>query len=80
MLTDTAAEQAEGIAQRIQQQVTECAATHQLEYSVTIGIGEAPTHGKTLDDLLAEVDRALYHAKAQHGGGGIMRTCNLDAT
>jgi len=80
MLTDTAAEQAEGIAQRIQQQVTECAASHQLEYSVTIGIGEAPTHGKTLDDLLAEVDRALYHAKVQHGGGGIMRTCNLDAT
>lgn len=78
ILTDTHAEQAETIAQRIQQQVAVCAATHQLDYSVTIGIGEAPTHGLTLDELLAKVDRALYQAKAQHGGGGIMRTCHLE--
>jgi predicted signal transduction protein with EAL and GGDEF domain len=47
-----------------------------LEYSVTIGLGEAPTHGDSLEDILAQVDRALYHAKAHNGGGGIMRVCN----
>lgn len=79
ILTDTDAEQAEGVAQRIQEQVAECSATHQLECSVTIGLGEAPTHGNTLADLLAQVDRALYHAKAREGGGGIMRACKMKA-
>ncbi|MBI5462443.1 MAG: diguanylate cyclase [Gammaproteobacteria bacterium] len=77
ILNDTDAEQAEGVAQRIQQQVAECAAAHRLECSVTIGLGEAPTHGNTLADLLAQVDRALYHAKARQGGGGIMRACKM---
>lgn len=79
ILTDTDAEQAESVAQRIQQQVAECAAAHRLECSVTIGLGEAPTHGNTLADLLAQVDRALYHAKARQGGGGIMRACKMNA-
>ena len=80
ILTETDAEQAEGVAQRIQQQVAECAAEHQLECSVTIGLGEAPTHGNTLTDLLTQVDRALYHAKAQHNGGGVMRACKMGTT
>lgn len=80
ILNDTNADQAEVVAQRIQQQVAECAAAHQLECSVTLGIGEAPTHGNTLADLLAQVDRALYHAKARQGGGGIMRACKMGST
>ena len=77
ILSDTDVEQAEGVAQRIQQQVAECAREHALEYSVTIGLGEAPTHGDSLSEILAQVDRALYHAKAHNGGGGIMRACNI---
>lgn len=77
ILNDTDVDQAEIVAQRIQQQVAQCAHEHSLEYSVTIGLGEAPTHGDSLDDILAQVDRALYHAKAHDGGGGIMRVCNI---
>jgi diguanylate cyclase (GGDEF)-like protein len=79
ILNDTDADQAECVAQRIQQQVANCAERNQLEYSVTIGLGEAPTHGACLSDLLARVDQALYHAKARQGGGGIMRACNMEA-
>lgn len=79
ILNDTDADQAERIAQRIQQQVADCVQRNQLEYSVTIGLGEAPTHGACLSDLLARVDQALYHAKARQGGGGIMRACDMEA-
>lgn len=79
ILNDTDADQAERIAARIQQQVADCVQRNRLEYSVTIGLGEAPTHGATLSDLLARVDQALYHAKARQGGGGIMRACNMEA-
>jgi len=77
ILSGTGVDQAETVAQRIQQQVARCAQEHALEYSVTIGLGEAPTHGDSLDDILAQVDRALYHAKAHEGCGGIMRACNV---
>lgn len=72
ILTDTTLEQAERVAQRIQEQVAVCARINNLEYSVTIGLGEAPQHGTSLSDVLARVDRALYQAKAQ-ACGGIMR-------
>lgn len=72
-------EQAEAIALRIQEQVGHCARQYNLDYSVTIGLGEAPTHGTTLSDLLAEVDRALYHAKGRTAGG-IMRACHLEVS
>jgi len=77
ILTDTAIEQAERVAQRIQQQVAVCAQTNHLEYSVTIGLGEAPQHGTSLSAILERVDRALYQAKA-HPCGGIMR-CGSEA-
>lgn len=80
ILNGIGVEQAEEIARRIQEQVAHCAQRHSLDYSVTIGLGEAPTHGATLSDLLAEVDRALYHAKTRAGGGGIMCACRLEAS
>lgn len=79
MLADTDVEQAEAVAQRIQRLVADCSREHRLEFSVTIGLGEAPVHGDSLSALLARVDRALYHAKASEGGGGIMRACNVEA-
>lgn len=80
ILNGTGIEQAEDIARRIQDQVAHCSRRHSLDYSVTIGLGEAPTHGTTLSDLLAQVDRALYHAKAHVDSGGIMRACHLEAS
>ncbi|MDV3239868.1 MAG: GGDEF domain-containing protein [Gammaproteobacteria bacterium] len=77
ILTDTTLEQAERVAQRIQEQVAVCAQTNNLEYSVTIGLGEAPQHGTSLSDILERVDRALYQAKA-YPSGGIMR-CGSEA-
>ncbi len=77
ILTDTSIEQAERVAQRIQEQVAVCARTNNLDYSVTIGLGEAPQHGASLSDILERVDRALYQAKA-HPSGGIMR-CGPEA-
>ena len=79
ILADTDVEQAEVIAQRVQRHVAECGREHRLEFSVTFGLGEAPAHGDTLSGVLARVDRALYHAKARDGGGGIMRACNVEA-
>ena len=78
ILNNTGIDKAEDIARRIQEQVAHCAQRHSLDYSVTIGLGEAPTHGTTLSDLLAQVDRALYHAKGRENGGGIMRACHLE--
>ncbi|MFN2308551.1 MAG: GGDEF domain-containing protein [Gammaproteobacteria bacterium] len=79
ILNDTDADQAERVAERIQQRIIDCAERNQLQYSVTIGLGEAPTHGVSLSDLLARVDEALYHAKSHQGSGGIMRACNVGA-
>ena len=78
ILPGTNIEQAELIAHRIQSQVADCAHQHSLSYSVTIGLGEAPRHGGSLSEVLEQVDRALYHAKATHPGGGIMRACSIE--
>ena len=78
ILPGTSIEQAEKIAQRIQGQVTDRAHKHGLFYSVTIGLGEAPRHGDSLSEVLEQVDRALYHAKATHPGGGIMRVHSIE--
>ncbi|MCP5442341.1 MAG: GGDEF domain-containing protein [Chromatiaceae bacterium] len=79
ILPGTNIEQAEIIAQRIQSQVADCAHKQGLFYSVTIGLGEAPRHGGSLSEVLEQVDRALYHAKATHPGGGIMRACSIES-
>lgn len=79
ILADTDVDQAEVVAQRIQRHVADCGREHRLEFSVTIGLGEAPVHGDCLSTLLAQVDRALYRAKASESGGGIMRACDIEA-
>jgi len=71
LLEHASAGDAEAIGRRIQAAVEAWGRGEGLDVSVTIGIGEAPAHGRDLDELLANVDRALYRSKARGAGGGL---------
>ena len=71
LLENTGPEEAECVATRIQQQVNYWASENSIDVSVTFGLGEAPTHGDNFHSLLEQVDRALYHSKTTHTGGGL---------
>jgi diguanylate cyclase (GGDEF)-like protein len=73
LLSETSLDDAEIIARRIQERVDACAKERGLDYSVTIGLGEAPDDGATLDAILESVDQALYQCKSENGGGGVRR-------
>lgn len=77
ILTDTSLEEAVHAASRIQKAVRSGAEEAGLDYSVTIGIGEAPSHGRTFDRLLEHVDQALYRGKVDDRGG--IRLAEVDA-
>ncbi|HEB99700.1 MAG TPA: GGDEF domain-containing protein [Thiotrichales bacterium] len=72
ILPHTTVEEAQIAARRIQERLRQCPEIGRLGCSVTIGIGEAPTHGRTFDALLEQVDKALYRSKAANDRGGIM--------
>lgn len=71
LLRDAAIEQAEGIAQRIQDNLAVWSERSGVDISVTIGLGEAPRHGTELPALIHRVDEALYTAKARGQTSGI---------
>lgn len=71
LLEDTSLSHSEAVARRIQEQVDDWARCNHIDFSVTFGLGEAPTHGDSLGSLLEQVDRALYHSKTTHTGGGL---------
>ena len=71
LLEDTSLGDAEVVATRIQTQVNHWADENSIDFSVTFGLGEAPTHGENFTNLLEQVDQALYHSKSQHTGGGL---------
>lgn len=71
LLEDTGIGEAEVVAVRIQQQVNRWAGDNSIDFSVTFGLGEAPTHGNSFKILLEQVDKALYHSKSTHTGGGL---------
>ena len=71
LLEDTSLAEAEVVAMRIQQQVNHWADENSIDFSVTFGLGEAPTHGDSFASLLEQVDQALYHSKSEHTGGGL---------
>lgn len=58
---------AHDIATRIREGFGAWTAGEGLGCTVTIGVGEAPTHGTTLDAMLDAVDRAMYAAKGRGG-------------
>ncbi len=71
LLEEAALSDAEAVARRIQQHVDAWAHQNGIDFSVTFGLGEAPTHGDCLASLLEQVDRALYRSKSTHTGGGL---------
>ena len=71
LLEETTLIEAEVVAVRIQKQVAEWANENDIDFSVTFGLGEAPTHGDSFASLLEQVDQALYQSKSQHTGGGL---------
>ncbi len=71
LLDDTSLKEAERVALRIQAQVEQWATENGIDFSVTIGLGEAPAHGEDFASLLEQVDKALYYSKAEHTGGGL---------
>jgi len=79
ILSDTQIDEAEQIARRIQERVQVCAQNRGLDFSLTIGLGEAPAHGHSLDAILKCVDMALYQSKAEHGSGGVKRAPAVDS-
>ena len=64
LLPNTALDEARAVALRLQGKTEDYAQGKQIELSVSIGIGEAPTHGHDLAALLDQVDQAMYRAKA----------------
>lgn len=77
LLKNASMDEGEQIARRIQDQVQEFAREHDLNFGVTIALGETPTHGDTIDSLLQRVDEALYRSKSHGGPGGIGRATPL---
>ncbi|MFQ5642276.1 MAG: GGDEF domain-containing protein [Thiogranum sp.] len=71
LLEDTDLNRAEVVAGRIQGKLNDWAAANSIDVSVTFGLGVAPTHGEDFAGLLEQVDRALYHSKSAHTGGGL---------
>lgn len=70
LLDDTRLQDAEIVASRIQARVRQWAQRNGSDVSVSFGIGEAPTHGRTLATLLEQVDKAMYQSKFSETRGG----------
>jgi diguanylate cyclase (GGDEF)-like protein len=77
LLNDATMDVGEQIARRIQDRVQQFAQEQGLDFGVTIALGEAPTHGATIDALMDRVDEALYRSKSRSGPGGIGRAVAL---
>lgn len=73
ILRDSDIECAADVANRIQQQTQEWVNNSDFDLSLSIGIGEAPTHGSSLEGLLHNVDLAMYDTKFSATNGGV--TC-----
>ena len=72
LLPDTTLEAARAAAQRLQARTEAFAKDRRIDLSVSIGIGEAPTHGQDLAALLDQVDQAMYRAKADGRNIGVI--------
>ncbi|GBE00425.1 putative diguanylate cyclase YcdT [bacterium BMS3Abin07] len=75
VIRDIGMGQADMISKRIQESVRTWGRENGIDVSLSIGIGEAPTHGNSFDVVLESVDRALYYSKSTHGPGGV---CHAD--
>lgn len=72
LLPDTSLAEAGNVAERLRAQTAAWSQRSKIDVSVTIGVGEAPTHGRDLATLLDEVDRAMYRSKSDLNCIGII--------
>ncbi|HEX9627540.1 MAG TPA: GGDEF domain-containing protein [Acidiferrobacterales bacterium] len=79
LLPDTTLEQATAVAQRLQAALAD-SRVGEFDLSVSIGMGEAPGHGRDLNSVLERVDSAMYRCKLSFGKGGIQRADAAVAT
>jgi len=73
ILPHTTPRQAERVAHRIQGKVADWAEDNDLQCSLSMGIGEAPTLGGDLETVLRRVDEAMYAIKRDGGGVQLVR-------
>jgi diguanylate cyclase (GGDEF)-like protein len=75
IMPDTSLDQATLVAKRLQSEITRQATGRErdIAVSLSIGMGEAPDHGRDLESVLACVDNAMYQSKSTFGRGGIRR-------
>jgi diguanylate cyclase (GGDEF)-like protein len=68
------------VAQRVREAINDYAKENLIDFGISIGMGKYPDHGDDLESVVKCVDKALYHSKMKHGGGGILHVdgCELD--
>ena len=71
LMPDTTLAQAVRVAERLQGAVGQWARSDEMNLSLSIGMGEAPSHGLELQNLLQRVDGAMYLSKQSNERGGI---------
>jgi diguanylate cyclase (GGDEF)-like protein len=69
------------VAQRVREAIDGYAKENLIDFGISIGMGKYPDHGQDLESVVKCVDKAMYHSKMTHGGGGILHVdgCELDA-
>jgi diguanylate cyclase (GGDEF)-like protein len=80
LLPSATREGGELVAQRVRQAIDNYAEENHIDFSISIGMGKYPDHGHDLESVIKCVDKAMYHIKVKHGGGGILHvdSCELD--
>ena len=73
LLPDTVLDGGTTVAQRLQQTLSGWAREQKLDLSLSIGLGQAPQHGRDLKSVIERVDQAMYQSKLGRGQGGILR-------
>lgn len=72
VLPRTSREGGEIVAQRVRQEINDWAVQNNIDFNVSIGIGNYPEHGCDLASVIASVDKAMYRSKSENGRGGIL--------
>jgi diguanylate cyclase (GGDEF)-like protein len=72
VLPRTSQEGGEVVAQRVRQEINDWARQNQIDFNVSIGVGNYPEHGRDLESVIASVDKAMYRSKSENGRGGIL--------
>lgn len=67
----TGVAQALVVARRLQTLSADALVMGETSISLSIGVGEAPGHGSSLDEVLKQVDLAMYQGKQDAGKGAI---------